>query len=225
MLDATIDHFFPESLLEDDERRKETLGEYGLTDDFDINGFNNWLPCHGHCNQTKADRTLGYTPGLAFVLRKLINLAPKVKRTAREVSSDVTKDEVFRTLFTALERETITTEDLRQLFEKLVEEPTPRATSKDIILLEGGYWVYKQEVARQGECQCESNTCVDSTGKVYCYFPRDLSPWVIATGLYKKCYDEIVECWRCKAKHKRGHIGREGICGRPVRDQESQTDF
>lgn len=67
--------------------------------------------------------------------------------------------------------------------------------------------------------------CVDSAGKVYCYFPRDLSPWVITTGLYKKCYDEIVDCPRCAAQHKRGHIGRDGICGRPFRDQESQTDF
>jgi hypothetical protein len=225
LVDTTIDHLFPESLLEDDERRKEVLGEYGLTDDFNINGFNNWLPCHSHCNQTKANRTLGYIPGYAFVLQRLTKLAPKVERTAREVSSDVTKDEVFRTLFAALERETVTTEDLRQLLEKLVEEPTPRAIPEDIILLEGGYWVYRQDVARQGECQCERNACVDSEGKVYCYFPRDLSPWVITTGLYKKCYDEIVDCPRCAAQHKRGHIGRDGICGRPFRDQESQTDL
>lgn len=224
LVDTTIDHFFPESLLADDARRIEVLGEYGLTDDFDINGFENWLPCHGRCNQTKGNKTFGFIPGNMLVLQQLIELAPKVMRTAHEVSSNVTKDKVFGRVFAALERQTISTEDLTELFGKLVEEPAPKAIPEEVILLDGGYWVHRNEVAREGECQCERNKCVDYTKKVYCYFRPDLSQWVITTGLYWKCYDEIVRCPRCSAQHKRGHIGKDGVCGNPYRDQESQTD-
>ena len=224
LVDTTIDHFFPESLLVDDTRRIEVLGEYGLTDDFNINGFENWLPCHGHCNQAKGNKTFGFIPGNMLVLQQLIKLAPKVKKTALEVSSNVTKDKVFARVFAALERKTISTEDLKELFGRLVEEPASKVVPEEVILLDSGYWVFRNEVAREGECQCERNRCVDSTGKVYCYFRPDLSPWVITAGLYWKCYDEIVQCPRCSAQHKRGHIGKDGKCGKPYRDQDSQTD-
>jgi hypothetical protein len=222
--DATIDHFFPESLLEDDDRRQRVLAEYGLSDDFDINGFGNWLPSHARCNQTKGPTTLRFMPGLAFMLEKLIRLAPKVERTARGISASATKDEVFARLFVALEQRAISTDDLRQLFRKLVEEPAPAVDPGDIILLDGGYWVHRKDVVREGQCRCERKSCVERPDKVYCYFRPDLSPWVVKTGLYWKCYDEIVRCPRCSQSHKRGHIGRDGTCQRPFRDQESQTD-
>ncbi len=169
LVDATIDHFFPESLLVDNVRRIEVLGEYGLNDGFDINGFENWLPCHSRCNQAKGNKTFGFIPGNMLVLQKLTKLAPKVKRTALEVSSNITKDKVFGRVFAALERQIISTEELKDLFGKFVEEPAPKTTSEEVLLLEGGYWVFRNEVAREGECQCERNSCVDSPGKVYCY--------------------------------------------------------
>jgi hypothetical protein len=224
LVDTTIDHFFPESLLSNKALRIKALSEYGLDDNFDINGFENWLPCHGRCNQTKGNKTFEFIPGNMVVLGRLIKLAPKVKRTALEVSSNITKDKVFGRLFAALERETISTEDLRELLGKFVEAPAPKAIPEDVLLLDGGYWVFRNEVAREGECQCERNRCVDSPGKVYCYFRPDSPQWVITTGLYWKCYDEIVQCPRCSSQHKRGHIGKDGVCGKPYRDQESQTD-
>ena len=222
--DTTIDHFFPESLLEDDARRKQALAVYGLGPEFDINSFSNWLPCHGRCNQGKASKTFRFVPGLVCILDDLIELAPQVARTARGVSSGVNKDKLFGRLFTALENKMITTGDLRKLLGKLVEEPAPAPAPKDIILLEGGYWIHQKDVAREGLCQCEQNACVDHTEKVYCYFRPDLPPWVIGTGLYRKCYDQIVECSRCGAQHKRGHVGKYGVCGRPFRDQQSRID-
>ena len=224
LVDTTIDHFFPESLLSDEALRIKMLDEYGLDDNFGINGFENLLPCHSRCNQIKGNKTLRYTPGNAFILEGLIKQAPKVEKTVLEVSSNITKDKIFGRLFAALEKQTISTEDLRELFEKFVEEPTAKAIPEDVLLLDGGYWVFRNEVAREGECQCERNRCVDSPGKVYCYFRPDLPQWVINTGLYWKCYDEIVQCPRCSSQHKRGHIGKDGVCGKPYRDQESQTD-
>lgn len=224
LVDTTIDHFFPESLLSDNTLRLKELGEYGLDDNFDIDGFENWLPCHSRCNQTKGSKTFGFIPGNMFVLEKLIKIAPKAKRTALEVSSNITKDKVFGKVFAALERQTISTQDLKELFGKFIEEPVRRAIPEDVLLLEGGYWVFRNEVAREGECQCERNWCVDRQEKVYCYFRPDLPQWVITKGLYWKCYDEIVLCPRCSLKHKRGHIGKDGVCEKPYRDQEFQTD-
>lgn len=94
----------------------------------------------------------------------------------------------------------------------------------DMIILSGGTWVYKKDVAREGVCQCERNTCVNSNRKIYCYFPRTLSEWVIKKGLYKECFDEIIVCPRCSKKHKRGNVGRAGSCDRPYLNQDSQTD-
>lgn len=222
--DTTVDHFFPESLLTDDARRMEILREYGLGDDFDINSFMNWLPCHNHCNQIKGDRTLGFVPGYMLILQQLIKLAPKVQQTANTISSNARKDELFGKLFAALESEALTIDDLRQLMETLGEKPAPPPIPEDILLLEGGYWVHRKDVAREGECKCERNCCVGSTRKVYCYFRSDLSSWVITSGLYWKCYDEVVQCPRCSVQHKRGHIGKEGVCKRPFHNQEMQTD-
>jgi len=210
--------------LSDNARRLRVLGEYGLDDNFDINGFENWLPCHSRCNQTKGNKTLKFIPANMFILEQLIKLAPKVKKTALEVSSNATKDKVFGRVFAALERQKVSIQDLKELFGKFIEEPAPKPIPKDVLLLEGGYWVFRDEVAREGECQCERKLCVDHQKKVYCYFRPDLPQWVITKGLYRKCYDEIVLCPRCSLKHKRGHIGKDGVCEKPYRDQESQTD-
>lgn len=222
--EVTIDHFIPESLLENDSQRRLVLNEHGLTDAFDINGFNNWLPCHGRCNQAKGSKTFGFVPGNMLVLDELLKKAPEVEKTARDVSANVSKDKLFAGLFSALERDAITIVDLRELLAKLVEEPAPITLPEDIILLEGGYWIHRKDIAREGECRCERKTCVGTDKKVYCYFRPDLSPWVIRSGLYWKCYDEVIGCPRCSDNHKRGHIGKEGVCGRPFRDQLSQTD-
>lgn len=222
--DTTIDHFFPESLLVNDTLRLRVLSEYGLTDSFSINSFSNWLPCHAICNQKKGSRIPEFIPGNQFVLQELIKRASEVERTAIEVVSNATKDEVFGTLFAALERKSIDAADLQELLGKLVEEPAPKAVPNDIILLDGGYWVHRSEVAREGYCKCERNACVDNQKKIYCYFRPDLSAWVIQTGLYWKCYDEMIDCPRCSERHKRGHIGKLSICERPFRDQILQAD-
>ncbi len=92
------------------------------------------------------------------------------------------------------------------------------------IPLDDGSVVAASDLAGQGECSCERGSCVDATGKAYCYWPKELPRWVITKHLYKKCYDERVRCPRCRRKHKRGHIGKRGRCGRPFLHQILQRD-
>jgi hypothetical protein len=110
------------------------------------------------------------------------------------------------------------------LLQAFVTDPANAGVPDDVIILDSGYWVPRDQIVREGICYCERNTCVDSRDKVYCYFQAWHSPWVVNTGLFWKCYDEIIPCPRCSGQHKRGHIGREGACGRPYLNQEAQHD-
>lgn len=224
LVEATIDHVLPESLLDDDVKREAVLAEYGLPMDFNINGYENWLPCHNHCNQSKGNRTPAFVPGNSAVIDGLRQMARRAERIALEVSSNVAKDKVFKTIFAALEKQTITVLDLSELLHAFINDPAKAGVPGDVIILDSGYWVPRDQIIREGICRCERDTCVGSTRKVYCYFQSSLSPWVIATGLFWRCYDEIISCPRCSGQHKRGHIGRDGVCGRPYLNQETQSD-
>jgi hypothetical protein len=220
--ETTVDHFFPEKLLLDDYERAKILMPYGLTDDtFDIDSFENWLPCHPKCNQLKSTKIPSFNPGHDLILRKLISSAPRAQGVVKRFAGDKKKDTIFLDLLNALEKGKISFDDLIDFVghrEKIQIVPSA------IIMLNGGYWVYRDDVARQGYCTCENSHCLDSDEKVYCYFRSNLSSWVIKTGLYHKCYDEIITCNRCNYNHKRGHIGKVGICGLPFNNQELQTD-
>lgn len=143
---------------------------------------------------------------------------------ARQVVSNFAKDKVFKTVFAALEKQTITVRDLDELLHAFVDDPAIAGVPDDVIILDSGYWVRRDDIVNEGTCRCERNTCVGRGDKVYSYFEASLSPWVINTGLFWRCYDEIISCPRCSGQHKRGHIGREDVCGRPYLDQKTQRD-
>ena len=224
LVEVTVDHVLPESLLDDGDTLETILVEYGLPKDFNINGYENWLPCHNHCNQSKGSRPPKFIPGNKVILDGLQRRAGKAARIAYEVSSNVTKDNVFKTVFTALERQAISIRDLGDLYQAFLYDSTRAGVPEDVIVLDSGYWIPKDEIIRQGTCRCERNSCVGRNDKVYCYFPSSLSSWVIEKGLFWRCYDEVVVCTRCSRQHKRGHIGRNGVCSRPYLVQGRQSD-
>ena len=223
VVETTIDHVIPESLLDDDDERRRVLEEYGLPDDFNINGFENWLPCHNHCNQSKGSSTFDFVPGLKAVLDRLAREAPRVECTANRINRDATSGKLITKILVALEREEISPEDLDEVIRDHRDTSDGRE-SIELIQLDNGYWLAKSDVAYEGECRCEREACVGHKSKVNCVFSRHLSSWVVKTGLYWQCYDEEIECPRCSQIHKRGHIGRADICGKPYTDQDRQTD-
>lgn len=224
LVDVTIDHVIPESLLGDDNARKAVLEEYGLAPTFDINSYENWLPCHARCNQSKGKTKLEFIPGNKAVLDSLKARAARTAQVAASVLCNAHKDRVFKTIFAALESRTISMRDLTDLLGAFSEDPVGAGVPDDVIVLDSGYWIPRAEIVREGICRCERKTCVDSDEKVYCYFQASLAPWVIGTGLFWRCYDEIIACPRCKLQHKRGHIGRADGCRNPYRNQAAQSD-
>lgn len=224
LIETTIDHVVPESLLHDEEKRVEVLTEYGLPQSFNINGFENWLPCHNHCNQKKGNTAFEFVPGTRLILDRLIRLAPKVRHAANAIKANAEKDKLLARIFVAMEQEAITLEDLKELMSDLPAPEGAAPVPVKMIRLDNGYWLHEDDVAREGLCRCERDRCVDSATKVHCLFSRMLSSWVITKGLHWRCYDEVIDCPRCTRRHKRGHVGRAGFCGRPYVDQEAQTD-
>ena len=224
LVEVTVDHVLPESLLDDKDKLEAILVEYDLPKDFNINGYENWLPCHNHCNQSKGNRSPSFVPGNKVIIDGLRHRAADAERISREVSSNVAKDEVFKTVFAALERQAISVRDLGDLLQAFVDHPTRAGVPDDFIVLDSGYWIRKDQIVRRGQCCCERDVCVGHSDKVYCYFQTSLSPWVIKKGLFWRCYDEVVVCPRCSRQHKRGHIGWNGVCGQPYLNQGRQSD-
>jgi hypothetical protein len=224
LVETTIDHVLPESLIDDEQKRLAVLTEYGLPKEFNINGYENWLPCHNHCNQSKGSKSPTFVPGNRAIIDGLKSKAQKVEHIERSVSANAAKDRVFKAVFAGLEQQTITVRDLDELLQAFVHDPTKAGVPEDVIILDSGYWVPREQIVREGLCRCERNACVDQDGKVYCYFHASLPTWVASTGLFWRCYDEIVTCPRCSRRHKRGHVGRADVCGHPYVNQESQTD-
>jgi hypothetical protein len=224
LAEATVDHVLPESLLDDDIARQKILTDYGLPTDFNINGYENWLPCHNHCNQSKSNKAPAFVPGNKMIFDRLKQRAHEGERMARSVSSNVAKDKVFKTIFAALETQTISMRDLDELLHAFIDDPAKAGVPEDVIILDSGYWFRREQIVREGVCGCERNACVGHSDKVYCYFPSSLSPWVTTTGLFWRCYDEVISCPRCSGRHKRGHVGRQDVCGRPYLNQKTQTD-
>src|SRR5262249_43219469 len=152
-----------------------------------INGYENWLPCHNSCNQSKGSRPPTFVPGNKAILDGLAETAPRAARAEQSVASNVAKDKVFKTLFAAFEQRTLSLRDLDELLHAFIADPTGAGVPADVIILDSGYWIPRNEIVREGTCRCERNKCVGRNEKVYCYFHKSLSSWVITKGLFWRC--------------------------------------
>ena len=217
---TTIDHFIPESLLRDDAKRAQVLEEYGLELDFNINGFENWLPCHSSCNAEKSNRTFPFVLKHLAILQRPIHEAPKAKRTAERFARRQKNGNLHASVLHALEEGRLSPEDLEELLEDFRGSDSPSARP-NMIQLESGLWIDKNDIIYEGICQCERNSCVGHERKINCIFSRYLHEWVVSKRLYWRCYDELIDCYRCHETDKRGHIGKPGNCGRPYQNAMS----
>ena len=224
LVECHVDHFIPESLLDDDQERQEVFALLGLPPDFEINSFANWMPTHSHCNQSKSYHVPRCSLATDLTLQELARKAPQASRLASKTKANVAKDKVFAALFASLEGQVISVLDLIELIDDHADAPARAGVPDDMIVLDNGYWIERDNLVAEGPCRCERQNCRGYDRKVYCYFTSDLSEWVVSSGLYRQCYDEDVTCPRCRERHRRGYVGRDGSCGRPYRDQIAHSD-
>ncbi len=226
--ETTIDHVVPESLIENEEDFRRIVEIFALPPNFQINGFENWLPCCNPCNQKKSNTIFDFAPVYKIILDRLISNAPKVGQSVAAITRNITKDKLFAQIFAAFEKEKISLDDLVSLVNELgggnFQRDEKAHDTSQFIRLENGYWLHKKDVVKTGICACERITCVDQNTKVVCVWPNSLSDWAIHKHLYKKCYDEILLCPRCNERHERGNIGRLDFCKKPFKDQIAQND-
>lgn len=65
--EMTVDHIVPKTLLENPERKKQVFSDYGLPDDFNIESYNNWIPCHQWENRQKSDTLFIKSSALFYI--------------------------------------------------------------------------------------------------------------------------------------------------------------
>lgn len=222
LLATVIDHVLPQSLKDEPARLASLLETLGLPKTFDLDGLENLLPICAPCNRRKSNRTFN-APQLMIVLQDLGTKVTWVASTAAKAKQDLSTDRILQAIFGALEDGTMSMVDLEQFLIDVVRAPDQVGVPDDVIILSDGYWRKRASIVAEGLCRCDRAACVGTNTKVYCYFHDGLSNWVVASRLYAECYDEPVLCPRCGETHKRGHIGRAGICCLPFSDQAART--
>lgn len=99
MVTFQVDHVIPERLVANQAELKTILESYGLSDDFDVNSFENWLPACAPCNRDKSGKAFKALPIIAVQLDKAFAKADK----AREIEAETRSTQIISRAITVLE--------------------------------------------------------------------------------------------------------------------------
>jgi hypothetical protein len=109
--DFEVDHIINESLLQQPDKLNALMKDYGLGDDFSVNGFQNWACSHHRCNRAKADRTFDKSRALYYLM-----IAEKKAKHAQRIYNSTEKadrvNKVLAPLRALIENGTISREEL-----------------------------------------------------------------------------------------------------------------
>lgn len=95
-----VDHVIPEHLLDRHQELKDTIRQYGLPSDFDLNSFENWLPTCPTCNSRKGGTVFKPVPAILNALAAASTQADK----ARQLRDKVVRDRELSTAAACLEK-------------------------------------------------------------------------------------------------------------------------
>jgi len=115
---VTIDHLFPENLLESPTALEQIKVKYNLPDFFEINDFSNWVPAHSYCNSSKGARIIRESNGFHMLIEKVLKTSSNSCRIYGKMLRIKKKDKVIGDILTNLRNNTITNHDLLSLFER-----------------------------------------------------------------------------------------------------------
>lgn len=112
--DLEVEHIIPDHLKEEPEQLTKLLNEYGLSNDFDVDGLLNLVPSHRHCNLQKRGQVLPKSRALHF-LSIAEGRHDKISRIESELKERAVKDKVTVILQVALDEGRISREELISL--------------------------------------------------------------------------------------------------------------
>lgn len=98
-----VDHVLPEQLLNDREKLAACLTQFGLNANFDLNGFENWLPSCGPCNGRKTATVFKPAPIVLINLQRAIKYSEKTRSKSEEVVTNRKLSSALNTLMRAKE--------------------------------------------------------------------------------------------------------------------------
>ncbi|MDN3617492.1 HNH endonuclease [Vibrio gallaecicus] len=93
LLSMQVDHIIPESLLDSPQELSSVLASFGLSKDFEINSYSNWLPSCASCNRKKSNNIFTPSPLIQVQIESAINKADKAQSIAEKSAKqrDITK--------------------------------------------------------------------------------------------------------------------------------------
>ena len=92
--DCEIDHLIPLDAV-NSVGIQELTQLYSLSNDFDFDGFDNWVPTCPTCNQRKGKVLLDASPQLLLHLMVIRGKARSAKKVAENMQSDLRKDKIL----------------------------------------------------------------------------------------------------------------------------------
>lgn len=114
--DTTIDHVIPESLLNKPSEFTAVKTKYGLSEDFELNSFENWLPTHDRCNRSKSNKVFDPAPVLIDILRTLQREAPTVRAAEKRLHKERKVEAILGRLIIDVKNATIDREEILAAF-------------------------------------------------------------------------------------------------------------
>ena len=109
--DVWVEHIVLEKTLKDPSEWEKMKLEYGLSDDFKINDYENWIPVHWWCNLDRGESI--WERGAAHHYLMIAKRhAEKAREQEARLEKKVKADSIFSELDVALEKGTLLTDDI-----------------------------------------------------------------------------------------------------------------
>lgn len=134
LMSMEVDHVLPECLIKKDAERLQAQKSLGLSADFEINSYENWLPACGPCNGRKREAIFSPSPLIQLTLERA---KAKAADVASVVSKTLTRNKLTRamnTLARARADGLLDPETIREISEFATEIRAPELAGKSIRL-------------------------------------------------------------------------------------------
>jgi hypothetical protein len=123
--EVNIDHLIPERLLDDPEKLQAIKIEYGLSPDFSINDYCNWVPAHPHCNRSKGTTVYPASPALIMHLGRVRRKGEQARRVEGRLLRNRKSDEALGELGIVVNRGIVSKDEVVDYLRGLPLEHEP----------------------------------------------------------------------------------------------------